>query len=68
MDPEGLGLDHVFANLTGHCPHTGVKLKESELDPELAATANRALQNTANEPSEGEAEQTDKDNDLPASS
>lgn len=52
MDPEGLGLDHVFANLTGHCPHTGVKLKDSELDPELAETANRALQATADDPSD----------------
>ena len=48
MDPEGLGLDHVFANLTGHCPHTGVKLKDSELDPELAETANRAIQVASN--------------------
>jgi len=24
MDPASLGLDHVFANLTGHCPQTGV--------------------------------------------
>ena len=49
MDPEGLGLDHIFANLTGHCPHTGVKLKESELDPELAETATRAIQATDDE-------------------
>ena len=68
MDPEGLGLDHVFANLTGHCPHTGVKLKESELDPELAATANRALQNTVGDQNESETEQTDQDDDPPASS
>ena len=66
MDPEGLGLDHVFANLTGHCPHTGVKLKESELDPELAATANRALQNANDNSTDGDTEQTDKDNDSPA--
>jgi ABC-2 type transport system ATP-binding protein len=26
MDPEGLGLDHVFANLTGHDPKTGMPL------------------------------------------
>ena len=49
MDPEGLGLDHVFANLTGHCPYTGVKLKDSELDPELAETANRAIRTAAND-------------------
>lgn len=27
MDPNHLGLDHVFANLTGHDPETGVKLQ-----------------------------------------
>jgi len=68
MDPEGLGLDHVFANLTGHCPHTGVKLKESELDPELAATANRALQNATTDSNDDDTEQTDKDDDPPANS
>ena len=70
MDPEGLGLDHVFANLTGHCPHTGVKLKDSELDPELAATANRALQNDVGESNDDQAEQTakDQDDDSPGNS
>ena len=63
MDPEGLGLDHVFANLTGHCPHTGVKLKESELDPELAETANRAIQATADEPVNDASDQSDADNE-----
>jgi ABC-2 type transport system ATP-binding protein len=49
MDPEGLGLDHVFANLTGHDPDTGVKLKDSQLNPELAETANRGIEkSTAN--------------------
>ena len=27
MDPNHLGLDHVFADLTGHDPETGVKLQ-----------------------------------------
>jgi hypothetical protein len=36
MDPNNVGLDHVFADLTGHDPVTGVKLKDSELDPDLA--------------------------------
>lgn len=49
MDSAGLGLDHVFANLTGHDPVTGVKLKDSELNPELAETANRVLENPAND-------------------
>ena len=26
MDPQGNGLDHVFANLTGHDPVSGAKL------------------------------------------
>ena len=32
MDPEGNGLDHVFAKLTGHDPETGVMLKPAERD------------------------------------
>ena len=27
IDPSGKGLDHIFADLTGHDPETGVKLK-----------------------------------------
>lgn len=27
IDPSGKGLDHIFADLTGHHPETGVKLK-----------------------------------------
>ena len=64
MDPEGLGLDHVFANLTGHCPQTGVKLKESELDPELAETANRAIKKAA-ETQDDANDQPNKDSDPP---
>ena len=30
MDPQHLGLDHVFADLTGHDPVTGVKLQNTE--------------------------------------
>ena len=63
MDPENLGLDHVFANLTGHCPHTGVKLKDSELDPELAETANRAIETTVNDSSEEKSHQPDNADD-----
>ncbi len=34
MDPGGNGLDHVFANLTGHDPVTGAKLvSEDDLPP-----------------------------------
>ena len=29
IDPGKNGLDHVFANLTGHDPETGVKLPNS---------------------------------------
>ncbi len=29
IDPNGVGLDHVFADLTGHDPVTGVLLKKS---------------------------------------
>ncbi len=29
IDPKGKGLDHIFADLTGHDPETGVKLKSS---------------------------------------
>ena len=65
MDPEGLGLDHVFASLTGHCPQTGVKLKESELDPEIAETANRALKNIAGDSPNGEPDQTESKSDQP---
>ncbi len=32
MDPKHLGLDHVFADLTGHDPVTGVKLQNTEED------------------------------------
>jgi ABC-2 type transport system ATP-binding protein len=32
IDPEKNGLDHVFANLTGHDPETGVLLKRDEDD------------------------------------
>ena len=32
MDPKHLGLDHVFADLTGHDPVTGVKLQNIEED------------------------------------
>ena len=63
MDPEGLGLDHVFANLTGHCPHTGVKLKDSELDPELAETANRAINAADKASSKDTSDQPQQDTD-----
>ena len=63
MDPEGLGLDHVFANLTGHCPLTGVKLKDSELDPELAETANRAIQAVADDSGNATSQQPDQDDE-----
>ena len=32
IDPSKNGLDHVFAELTGHDPQTGVKLKKGEDD------------------------------------
>ena len=32
IDPKGKGLDHVFAQLTGHDPVTGIKLAKSEDD------------------------------------
>ena len=32
MDPKHLGLDHVFADLTGHDPVTGVKLQNADED------------------------------------
>ena len=63
MDPEGLGLDHIFANLTGHCPYSGVKLKDSELDPELAETANRAIQTAAEDPANETNDQPESDNE-----
>ena len=34
MDAEGHGLDHVFANLTGHDPVTGAKLVGDEDVPD----------------------------------
>jgi len=34
IDPDDKGLDHIFANLTGHDPETGVKLKNSFDDDE----------------------------------
>jgi ABC-2 type transport system ATP-binding protein len=34
MDPEGNGLDHVFAKLTGHDPVTGAKLQNLDDVPE----------------------------------
>ena len=33
IDPNSKGLDHIFADLTGHDPETGVKLK-SDLNDE----------------------------------
>lgn len=33
IDPNDKGLDHVFANLTGHDPETGVKLRDEEDSP-----------------------------------
>ena len=30
IDPQHLGLDHIFADLTGHDPVTGVKLQNTE--------------------------------------
>ena len=32
IDPGNKGLDHVFANLTGHDPETGTLLKKEEED------------------------------------
>ncbi len=32
MDPKGIGLDYVFANLTGHDPKTGMQLKNNQDD------------------------------------
>ena len=32
IDPKAVGLDHVFADLTGHDAVTGVKLQTSEMD------------------------------------
>jgi ABC-2 type transport system ATP-binding protein len=32
IDPQGVGLDHVFAELTGHDPLTGTRLKNSDED------------------------------------
>lgn len=34
MDPDGNGLDHVFADLTGHDPVTGAKLQNLDDVPE----------------------------------
>lgn len=31
IDPQKLGLDHIFAQMTGHDPTTGVKLNTNEL-------------------------------------
>lgn len=40
IDPNDKGLDHVFANLTGHDPETGVLLSDSELENEPDTGAN----------------------------
>lgn len=39
IDPQSKGLDHVFADLTGHDPETGVKLKDSEHDDDFPPPA-----------------------------
>lgn len=39
MDAKGLGLDHVFADLTGHDPVTGAKLMTEEEDEQRRAKA-----------------------------
>ena len=62
MDPEDNGLDHVFANLTGHDPITGAKIqnlddlpprlqKQSEETDELeeALSADESVENEATE-------------------
>ena len=57
IDPNGKGLDHIFADLTGHDPETGVKLK-SDFDDEPA----RASQSSQSEP---QVTEQDKDIDEP---
>ena len=39
IDPKKLGLDHVFADLTGHDPESGMKLKR-EFDDDRGAESN----------------------------
>ena len=56
IDPNGKGLDHIFADLTGHDPETGVKLK-SDFDDEPA-------QSTQSEPQATEPQATEQDNDT----
>ena len=38
MDPQGNGLDHVFANLTGHDPVSGARLVGDEDSPKSEPT------------------------------
>ncbi len=38
IDKKSVGLDHVFADLTGHDPETGIKLKNDEELEAVAAT------------------------------
>ena len=39
MDPSGNGLDHVFANLTGHDPVTGARLVGDQPEPANTSAA-----------------------------
>ncbi len=56
MDPQGVGLDHVFANLTGHDPVSGAKLISEE---DLPPRRDSASQNQT-EPTEEELENDDE--------
>ena len=54
IDPQQQGLDHVFANLTGHDPETGVKLRESDDDQPIPAAAKPATEPAIPSPEEPE--------------
>ena len=63
IDPDGVGLDHVFANLTGHDPVSGVLLKKTFEDEEDEAQAEQE----AAEQAEKQAMAEEQANDDPES-
>jgi ABC-2 type transport system ATP-binding protein len=67
MDSKGLGLDHVFADLTGHDPVTGAKLQTEEEEEQRRArkAAERAAQNELASAQDADAEIEDNVEDEP---
>jgi ABC-2 type transport system ATP-binding protein len=50
IDPDGKGLDHIFADLTGHDPETGVLLKKNHDDEDGAPNSEAQSESVESEP------------------